>query len=218
MKRDLKKAYIFAAIMSIVLYSVGIFTGLYIQKSTISITEKRIETLQRRVESAQLEYVYISTLGDRINCDAISTLVDDTTKDVRNIGRELTNLENKEKIGDKFDTLKRDYAILSTRGWILNSYIEGRCNKNIVPLLYFYSIPCQECEQQGHILDLLGNEFKDKLLVFVLDVNVEEPIVNTLEKSYNVKATPSIVIGNTTYQGLQTEDLLKGVILKQLSS
>lgn len=212
------RAYLIALLMSIIIYSLGVGTGIYVQRTTTAKTEKLLEDLQSRVESAQLEYVYISTLGDSVNCDALSVLVDETTGEVRIIGKELTELESKGETGQKFSNLKKQYAILSTRGWILNSYVQDRCSKNATTVLYFYSVPCSECEQQGYILDgMVSGEFKNQLIIFVLDVNVDEPIVTTLKKTYNVKTTPALVVGNQTYLGLQTSDELRDIIIEELS-
>ncbi len=218
-QNKVNRAYFIALVTSILIYILGIGTGLYIQKTNAAKTQQLVESLQRRVESAQLEYVYISTLGDRISCDSLSTLVDETTRDVRNIGSKLAELEKKNETGNSFDTLKRDYTILSSRGWILNTYVQERCQKNTTTILYFYSIPCSDCEKQGYILDdLAEHEFKDKFLVFVLDAQIEEPIVATLKTTFNIHSTPSIVVGNTTYVGLQTKDNLEKIISQELTS
>ena len=123
MKTEIKKAYVIAAIMSLVLYSLGILTGFFVQKSTVDYTEERIESLQRRVENLQLEYVYINTLGERLSCDSISILVSDSTAGVWSIGRELVSLERSGQKTRKFEGLKKDYSLLSARAWILNTYL-----------------------------------------------------------------------------------------------
>jgi len=213
MKTDVKKAYIVAAIMSILLYSLGILTGFFVQKSTVDYTEERIDSLQRRVENLQLEYVYLNTLGERLSCDSTSILVDDATKEVWSIGRELVSLDRSSQKTKKFESLKRDYSLLSVRAWILNTYLNDKCKKNTAIVLYFYSVPCDECIEQGHILDALReNYFKENLTIFVLDSNIDEAIVQTLKKTYNINKTPAIVIGNSTYLGLIEKDRLQETI------
>lgn len=213
MKKDIKHAYVIAAIMSLVLYFLGVLTGLFVERSVTKFAEERIEILQRRIENAQLEYVYINALGDKLPCNSLSILVEQTTKEVWDISRELVELENRGEKGEKFYNLKRDYSLLSVRAWILNTYVQERCKKDNIIILYFYSIPCSECVEQGYILDnLRENYFKDKMLVFVLDANIDEPIVQTLKKTYNVNTAPSIVIGNTTYSGLTEKEMLLDII------
>lgn len=216
MKRYIKKAYIFAAFLSIILYSIGVFTGIFIQKSTETITIKRIETLKRSIENTQLEYLYINSLGDKLSCDSFSILVDDTTKNVWDIGQELVDIEKQKENMEKIIDLKKEYALLSIRAWILNNYLKEKCNINTTIILYFYSIPCSDCLEQGFVLDeLRENIFKDKMKVFVLDVNTDEPMIDVLKKTYNITKTPSIVINEKTYSGFINKDELTLLIQKK---
>ncbi|MBU5689579.1 MAG: hypothetical protein QXM68_01385 [Candidatus Aenigmatarchaeota archaeon] len=202
MKRYTKKAYVFAAILSLVLYSIGIITGIYIQKQSQNSVEARLEQIQRSIENTQLEYLYINSLGEKISCDSFKILVDETTNNVWQIGDELVKLES-ESNNEKFVELKKEYSLLSIRAWILNNYFKNKCNSDDKVILYFYSIPCDQCIIQGKILDdLRENELKGKLKVFVLDINVEEPMVELVKKTYKINGTPSIVVENKTFYGL----------------
>ncbi|MCX8179093.1 MAG: hypothetical protein N3D75_04685 [Candidatus Aenigmarchaeota archaeon] len=208
MKRYTKKAYVFAAILSLVLYSIGIITGIYIQKQSQNSVEVRLEQIQRSIENTQLEYLYISSLGDKISCDSLKILVDETTKNVWKIGDELVKLEN-ENMNQKFVELKKEYSLLSIRAWILNNYFKGKCNSDDKIILYFYSIPCDQCILQGKILDdLRENELKDRLKIFVLDINVDEPMVDLVKKTYNISSTPSIIAENKTFYGFVEKNKL----------
>jgi len=128
------------------------------------------------------------------------------------LGKELN--EN----NPKFNELKRNYALLSIKAWILNNYVKERCKGNATVILYFYSVPCDECIQQGRILDKLREEkFNEKMLIFVLNADLDEPIVNTLKTAYSIKKTPSLVIGEKTYSGLIDEENLTGIIFEELN-
>jgi len=204
--------------MSFILYFSGIFTGLYVQRLTIEYTEERVKALQRRLENVQLEYMYLSTMGKEVSCDFMTLLVDETTAEVWDIGREIVNLENQGSKSKRLSELEKDYSLLSVRAWILNSYVIERCVEDKVVVLYFYSVPCSECIKQGNILDDLRKEyFKDKLRVFVLNVDTDESIVQVLKKTYNITETPSIVVGDSTYVGLMERDKLSEIISNSLS-
>lgn len=204
--------------MSLILYSAGILTGLFVQKSAIQQTEERVKALQRRLENVQLQYMYLSTMGKEINCDFLSVLVDDATKEVWDIGQELVSLQNQEDSQEIIDELAKDYSLLSVRAWILNSYVNEKCKEDKATLLYFYSVPCEDCIEQGEILDELREKtFQNKLRVFVLNVNYQEPIVQVLKKTYNITETPSIVIGDSTYSGLVDKEELSKIITKFLT-
>jgi thiol-disulfide isomerase/thioredoxin len=208
-----KQVYLAAAGLSLLFYLIGVLSGLFIEKSSISYTEEQTSSLQRQMENMQLEYAYLSIIGQNISCDSLSLLVSETTSKARTLGQQL------EKKGQDDEENRREYAFLSTKAWILNSYMKEKCRNDVVVLLYFYSVPCDECIEQGHILDDLGARyFKDKLIVFVLNSDIDEPIVSTLKKTNKVSKTPAIVIGDQTYEGLVSEDRLKDIISGELGA
>jgi len=223
-----KRAYFAAALLSLFFYLVGVMSGLFIENTLLEYTEGKIDfiqrrienlpsdkdymSLQRRTENLQLEYAYLSMIGKNLSCNSLSALVDDTTKKVRELGRDIEKVKGKD-----FDSLRRDYALLSTKAWILNNYVKERCKRDMVVILYFYSVPCPDCIEQGHLLDnLTEEEFKDKLIIFVLNSDLDEPIVNLLKQSHNITETPSLVVGDRTYKGLISKDNLTRIISKEL--
>jgi len=218
-----------AAVFSILFYMIGVLSGLFIEKSSATYTEEkvstlqneekaralqneqRVQSLQRQQENLQLEYAYLSMVGQNLSCDSLSILVSETTDKVRLLGKEL---ENKT---EATEDIRSEYALLSTKAWILNSYVRDRCRKDFVVLLYLYSVPCDDCIAQGHIIDTVRERyFQDKLVVFVLNSDVDEPIVSTLKKVNKISKTPAIVIGDKTFEGLITEEKLKEIVDKEL--
>jgi len=199
--------------MSLILYLSGIYTGFYIQQSTIQYTEERIQNLERRLENVQLEYMYLSTMGKDVTCNFLSVLVDQANREVWDIGKQLVSLENTKADSEKVSELTSEYSLLSIRAWILNTFVTEKCDENKVVILYFYSVPCTDCIQQGNVLDdLRDNYFVDKLRIFVLNTNSKESISQDLIKTYGIEKTPSIVIANTTYLGFVEKEKLIDVI------
>lgn len=208
MKR--KKLYLIAGIFSLFFYFLGIMSGLFVEQSLTQFTESEVNRLQRRMQNLQLEYAYLSIVGKDLSCSSLASLTRETTRKVRELGKKL-----EEENPDSKD-LRREYAFLSTKAWILNSHLKEKCKGKVV-VLYFYSVPCQNCIKQGNILDKVREEkFKQELSVFVLNSDLDEPIVNTLKTAYSIKKTPSLVIGDQTYSGLVKEENLTEIISKEL--
>jgi len=204
--------------MSLVLYLSGIYTGFYIQQSTIQYTEQRIQSLERRLENVQLEYMYLSTMGKDVTCNFLSVLVDQANREVWDIGKQLVSLENTKADSEKVSQLTSDYSLLSIRAWILNTFVTEKCEENKVAILYFYSVPCPDCIEQGKILDdLRDNYFGDNIRIFVLNTNSKESIAQDLMKTYGISKTPSIVVVNTTYVGFVGKDKLIDAINSTLN-
>lgn len=208
-----KRIYLIAALLSLLFYIVGVMSGLFIEKSMTDYTEEKVKSLQRSMENLQLEYAYLSIIGKDLSCDSLSLIVSENTKKVRGLGKEL------ETDREDFEDLRRDYALLSTKAWILTRYMKDKCVDDMVVVLYFYSVPCQECIEQGHILDELRERyFQNKLFIFVLNANLDEPIVNVLKSTHHISSTPALVIENKTYNGLIAEERLRGIISEALES
>jgi len=207
-----RNIYLAAAFFSLLLYLLGVFSGLFIEKSMADYTKEQVYSLQRRLENLQLEYAYLSIIGEELSCEQLTSLVGASTQEVWELGKELDDKD------PKFEELKRDYALLSTKAWILNSYVKKHCDADVVVLLYFYSVPCEDCIQQGYILDELRSEYKNRLLVFVLNSDLDEPIVKTLKVAYRVEQTPAIVVDEKTYSGLTEKTKLKEVIDQKLEN
>ncbi|MFH8080558.1 MAG: hypothetical protein QXO84_01625 [Candidatus Aenigmatarchaeota archaeon] len=210
MKAAYKKAYLFAAILSMILYLLGIYTGILLQKNVEASIERRLKEIEKNIENTQLEYLYISNFGEKIPCNSLKMMVDETNKRLWDIGKELEKLESNES---KFMETKKQYMLLSVRAWMLNVYLKERCKDDSLILLYFYSIPCDDCIKQGKILDdVRDNIFKERMKVFVLDAGLGLPIIDTIKKSYNVTTTPFIVFENKTFSGLTSKEEIIGAL------
>ena len=206
-----KSVYAIAIVISIVFYLSGLFTGVFFQKSTLQITEEKLNEVQRRLENVQLEYTYLNVMGNTLGCNFLGVLEQQTSNYLYLIRKELADFENKNDKTQDFLDLKKDYTLASARAWLLNSYIGQQCGRNDVVILYLYSVPCDLCVEQGKIIDDIRAELSNTSLnVFVLDVNIGEPIVNVIKDAYNVSTTPYLVIGNSTYRGLvEKQELIK---------
>lgn len=218
MKKEVKKAYIMAAILSVILYSLGIVTGWYIQKKATQEINIALEDFKKRIDSANLEYFYLSTFSQILDCSSLFNLIKKSRQDVWELGKELTALEKFGSGNEKYEKIKHEYMILSAKAWVLNTYLKEKCEENITIILYIYSVPCPECEKQGKILDTLREgKFKDSMLVFVLDYNIKEPIVDTIKDTYQITETPSLIIRDKVYSGLVEKDRLTEIINAELN-
>ena len=84
-----KRIYLIAAFLSFLFYTIGIMSGLFIEKSMTDYTKSEVKSLQRRIENLQLEYAFLSIIGEDLSCDSLSPLVSETTTKVRDLGKEL---------------------------------------------------------------------------------------------------------------------------------
>ena len=212
MPRSYRNLYIVAGILSLVIYGLGIATGVYFQESVLSLVEKDIGLIKKDLEDAQQENILLSLRGKE-SCPILSSLSSEIDNKLGTLVNELIRLENQGEKGVKFEDLKKEYGSLSIRAWILRSSINENCGEGMLPVLYYYSVPCENCMKQGEIIDEMKDEgYFEKAVVYVLDKNIVHPLVQTLVKSHNVTQAPSLVIGDEIYPRLMDKRNLTDVI------
>jgi thiol-disulfide isomerase/thioredoxin len=217
MKKNLKNAYLTAFLISIFIFISGIVVGYFVQKSVSERTEDKISKLQNRIEDIQLQYMYLSMI-DENDCEFGAILFNDATNELWEISRELSSFGNRIS-KEELNRLEKKYFLLSAKAWVLNSYITKNCEEEALAILYFYSVPCDDCENQGEILDSVQNsDFKEKIRVFVMNTNLEEKMVQTLTKAYNITSTPTIIVDGEKYEGLLEETRIVEILSKKLNN
>lgn len=213
----MRNVYIVAGFISIIIYVFGVVTGIYVQKSVLSAVESDIGSIKADVENAQQEYVLFSLRGKE-SCPVLSSLSSDISYNLNNIVSELIRLENEGAQGAKFIELKKEYGALSIRAWILRASINADCDESVLPILYYYSVPCERCLEQGSVLDKIIEEDLGKIAVYVLDKDIDHPLVKTLVKSHGVVQAPSLVIEKDIYQGFVSKENLTDIICQKINA
>ena len=228
MEQSPKRRYIifFAIIISAILYLSGVFSGLYanklIKESTqkdifnlktetskdLGLLQNYIDFLDSNLKDMQLEQTFIETLNDEERCIFSSISLNDLFSQLSYYWSKLPyRIEEYEKyneLSEEYKTLKKQYAHVSIRTWILARSQYKKCNINLIHGLYFYSADCEECVKQGEQIDILGRNIKQQgaeIIMFPIDFYLKEPIVENLKKYYNIKSTPAIVINDKVLQG-----------------
>ncbi len=233
-----KRKYIifFAILISIILYFAGVFSGLYANKVVKESTSKDIfdfktetskdlELLQNYIDfldgnlkNMQLEQTFIETLSKGQMCNfskiSLNELFSQLSYYWSKLPYRIEEYEKYNKLSPNYILLKKEYAHVSIRTWILARNQYQQCQMDIVHGLYFYSADCEECISQGEQLDILGNKIKQQgreMIMFPIDFYMKEPIVENLKKYYNINSTPAIIINDRVMQGrlFTSDELLK---------
>jgi len=212
-----KRIYFIAAAISIILYIAGVGTGYYLQGDLSSIIEGQIGDVRKDISTVEQELPLLSMRGEG-SCSILSTLSSDVSAKTDFILERIVELETRGASKDVYDSLIADYTSLAVRGWILSKDIQQSCIDNSVPVLYFYSVPCDDCIEQGKIIDAMKDRYGKKLQVFALNSQVDQSSVKILTKSFGVERTPAMLIESRTFQGLVSEEALDKMICKKLKS
>ncbi len=219
-----KKLLIIASITTIILYFMGILTGYFVQVKVFSRTQEELEKVQeefydynQNLENIQLEQLYLTTHQGELSCKILVSTIDEMHNNLAYFWSRLpSKLEVYEKYSEvqpEYVKLKRDYTLLSIRTWLLSLDVKEKCGEEIIPALYFYSRDCDSCIDQSYVLDNLKEE-NPNFSAFIVDFNLDEPIVKIIKNVYNVTEVPSFIIDDKLYPGYQSLEQMKKIISK----
>jgi|TARA_B100001971_G_C18149413_1_gene514964 thiol-disulfide isomerase/thioredoxin len=208
-----KKAIIIVAVIaSILIYAIGVFSGLYANKLIKQRVETDINFLRSYTDVSTLDLknmLLLQFFNDNLDdCKfseiSVSQLHEQLYPYWQRLPKRLEAYEMDGVVTEEYITLKREYIRLSLRIWLiaLNNYRE--CDTtNFIPLLYFYSQDCETCVRQGQILDAFNKEglYADKnVVVFPIDGYFEDDTVYLLRQYYNITQFPAIIVNDNVLQ------------------
>lgn len=207
------------------LYIAGVYSGLHANKivkqetqESIASLENYVTLLEKNLQSVQIEQIFIESLTHEQMCEYSSISMNQLVTDLRTFWEKLPfrieAYEQHNELSEEYLKVKQGYTQLSMRTWVLAKNKYDLCDTNLIPVLYFYEIPCENCIKQGRELDKLQQEIFKKgsdILVFTVDRNADELIVQNIAAYYNITKTPAIIIGDDIYQGkvFTAEELLQ---------
>jgi hypothetical protein len=179
---------------------------------------------------SQKKIAEIRNIQDKISIDILSSetqfslLEESSCKDIGSgtLSKELGSLEDKLSTTEKergsndseVQTLKRYYALLEIKDYLLLNKISQKCKITPLSIIYFYSTDstCPDCEKEGYVLTNLRQEFPE-LRVYSFDYNHDLSAVKTLVTINKVaNKLPALIVEDKLYYGFQsTEDVMKAI-------
>ncbi len=205
----------FAIIISIMLYGAGVLSGLYANKivkeetrETVESLEEYVDILDQNIKSAQLEQIFIETLDHEDMCKYSSISMNRLVGQLREYWARLPfrieAYEQNAELSENYLSIKKDYTQLSIRTWIIANSIYEKCNTDLIPVLYLYDINCSSCVEQGQELDRLQQFIFKKsgeILIFTVDIDSDELLLNNMATYYNITSTPAIIVNDQILPG-----------------
>jgi thiol-disulfide isomerase/thioredoxin len=198
MRNFKKDRYIFAGVITIIIFSLGFTLGIITSGYKLEYIERLYKNQAVGYESLQLQYLYLENIKGLEKNETCAIIKEILRNNLITLSSALEILQRYEKTGDinneDYILLKRMLLLANIRYFLLAEKDKENCDSDAVSILYFYSKNCNICPDQGYILSQLKAKFEEKLLVFPIDTNMDEPIVNILVKQYDVKRFPTLII------------------------
>jgi hypothetical protein len=211
--------YIKTLIISIAIFSLGLLIGAYIENFFVSDLSARTTAMENSVSEIELEMLYFQELPTVESCNFLNAIVRKTNSNLDTLAQDLVRYSDKSILFTTEDVrnIKTTYTSLLIKDWLFQGKISKTCGTSAVTVLYFYSAEgCDDCITQGNVLTLLKETFKDKLMVFPIDTEIELSMIDILKERFGATSTPNLVIGGKTYKRIVGLAELKNLICAEL--
>lgn len=174
---------------------------------------EELETIQDKIAIDILSSETQFSLLSELSCKNINESV---------MARELGELGSKLEWGQKnlseneeVTYLRKYYALLQIKDYLLSKRISDRCKVKSAFILYFYTTAeyCTECERQGLVLTALREKYPE-LRVYSFDYSTDLSAVEAMLQIYKIEDTklPALVIEGDVLTGFRSIDELDKII------
>lgn len=217
-KRSFSKTRIFLAlVITLLIFTLGLTLGLLLDTQRIQWSERESKQQKADYDSLQWQYLYLTSTEDKEEtCILLKAAFDKSVTDLGESLEKIQSYRKQSQINDiDYMLIERAYIIDNLKYWLLARQYKQECGGEYVIVLYFFSEKnCPICPDQGVILTHYKKIYEEKLLVFPINIDLEnqESSVNILSKRYNVTELPSIVVGNKKYSGVMGMDSLAEIV------
>ncbi len=120
-------------------------------------------------------------------------------------------------LSNDFETIRERFQSANAQLFFTLKKFEQKCpdsTKLKHPILYFFPdhTMCTDCAVQAKILDTIRDTCEQPIQIFAFPVNGGISTIDLLVRDYQIKTTPSLVIGERVYAGVQSQEKLTGLL------
>jgi hypothetical protein len=201
-KREISwKLYTVAFIISAIIFGLGMWAGLQIEKS---VTEE-LSTTVNRIDQ---QWIALETLmlmdSSPAFCDYLTQEMQSFDTETFSLGQRIGYMEEKKGVDP---LLKSEYMSLEVRDYLVANKINEKCGANTSLVLYFVSSSdCPNCKEQGN--QLTSARERTGARVYTFDMDVKNSMVSAVAGIFKINAYPSIVIDSAKHTEYMTSDLI----------
>lgn len=175
---------------------------------------QKFANLKAAQDKISIDILSSETQFDLLNqntCDTQSVF----TQDLATLASKISYSEEHVDSPDEVATLKKQYALLEVRDFLLSKRVADKCKQPLTTVLYFYgtSADCPDCVKESYVLDAL-RQTNPRVRVYAFDYNLDLSTIKALRSIYGISTTPALVINGTTYQGYRSLDELAALVAR----
>lgn len=212
--------YLKAFFISLGIFLLGIIIGFHLERTLMNEITLRTKLIENSVREIELEMLYFQRFEkNSLACNFLNELIRKINVNLDELAGKLSAYSEQSIFFSKaeLEELKKRYTYLLIKDWLLQERVKENCGTNVSTILYFYKKRgCEECVIQGKILSVLKLKYKERLMIFPIDSDVDVEMVKILMKNYNITKFPSLVISEKTYSGIIPKEEVEKWICSQI--
>lgn len=193
-----KMLFLYAFILTLVVFNLGIFMGYMLETSRVNeinvlYLEAEMELLDQRIQKDALEVI-------GLNCEL---LVQENIAFADRIFEEallIQKFEDANKMNDNINFYHKRYDLLRTLFWINSIRIKQECASEYHNLVYIYQFNSPTIEQEAkqrffsNLLVEIKEEYGEKVMLIPIAGDNDLPSINLLLDKYEITEFPTILI------------------------
>lgn len=198
MIKNQKYFFLYALVITFVVFNIGIFMGYMLESSRISkvndfYLESEMELLDQRIQKEALDMM-------ELNCDLLIKENIDFADRIFEDALKIQKIEGANRLNNEIDFQHKRYDLLRTLFWINSIRIKQKCNADYHNLVYFYDYKAPSLEQRAeqkffsNLLFEIKKEKQDKVMLIPIAGDNDLPSISLLLDKYNIKELPAILI------------------------
>jgi glutaredoxin len=202
------KIHVTALIITIIVFSAGIYTGTVLSRSILEdVSHKMKEGTYERIHVLEL-----MTFADdpETLCPFLIKTLDEFDEEAYKIGLQLGFLEDYKNITD--EGILDNYYLLELRNYYLSKKITNLCKERNISTLYFFSKNCPSCMDHGKELIKARMESNTSVRVYTFNADSKNELVKAIVKKYGINEYPTTIINEQKIIGAKNKQELLNLI------
>lgn len=203
------KKYLIVLLITTGLFFTASYLSNYFGNQKINQLKTIQDNIAINILSSETQYALLQ----ESSCKNISGSV--LSGELDELGKKLEWSQNNLGSKDEISYLKKYYALLQIKDYLLMKKISKSCGIKSAFILYFYTTAenCTLCEQEGLVLSSLRDKYSE-LRVYSFDYSTDSSAVVSMLKIYKIKDTalPALVINDNLMTGFHPIDELEKII------
>ena len=205
------RKYLIAFFITVGLFVTAGYLSNYFSNKKIN----QIKSIQDQIAINILSSETQFSLLQELSCNNVSGSL--LSGELEEIGNKLEWGQKNLGSTDEVSYLKKYYALLQIKDYLLMKKISLGCKIKSAFILYFYTTAenCSECERESIVLSSLREKYPE-LRVYSFDYSTDLSAVKALLKIYKIKDTelPALILGNELLTGFHGIDELDAKVQK----